>query len=298
VDWQANSSATGWMAGNLDIQTTTRTKTYVYQQGPTGNQNTTLVYDLRTGILLAAYTEIYIANDYHLGLQINEAVLLPTPFTLLVLGGAVAPVAILIKLLMAQRKRKRGEQKRNAARSAALVAILAATALAGNYALIGLPNVELSSVMVFLSGYLFGTSIGALVGLFAMTVYQFLNPWGPFIPPIGLAVIGCTMFAGILGGIVGRRRQFSKVADAEWYLNIGLLGALFTVFFDAVTNYAYSAAFGVPFLLALGVGLPFSAIHTISNLFLFSLLTPPIQQAAVYLRIEVLSTHSGKFKTD
>jgi uncharacterized membrane protein len=297
ADEQANSSATGWMAGFLDIRTTSNTKTYIYRQGPTGNQNTTLVYDLRTGILLAAYTEIYIANDYHLGLQVTEAVLRPTPLTLLVLGGSVAPAAILLWLLVGSRRRKRDDKQRNAARSAALVAILAATALAGNYALIGFPNVELSSVMVFLSGYLFGSPIGASVGLFAMTIYQFLNPWGPFIPPIGLAVIGCTMLSGILGGIVGRTRRFRKPPNAQWYLGVALLGATFTLFFDFVTNYAYSIAFGVPFLIALAVAVPFSAIHLISNFLLFGLLIPPIQRAAQYLRIEAGPSLSGESKT-
>jgi uncharacterized membrane protein len=286
VDQKANSSATGWMAGVLEIRTTASAKTYIYHQGPTGNQNTTLVYDLQTGILLAAYTEIYIANDYHLGLQLSEAALLPTPLALLVVGASVTPAAILIGLVVVFRRSRRKEMRRDPARSAALVAILAATALTGNYALIGLPNVELSSVMVFLSGYLFGIPVGASVGLFAMTIFEFLNPWGPFIPPIGLAVIGCTMLSGILGGAVGSRRRFSKHTGAQWYAGVALLGALFSLFFDLVTNYAYSATFGVPYLVALVMGLPFSAIHVISNLLLFGMLTPPVLRAAQYLRIE------------
>jgi uncharacterized membrane protein len=286
VDREANSSATGWMAGTLEIRTAASSKTYIYHQGPTGNQNTTLVYDLQTGILLAAYTEIYIANDYHLGLQLSEAALLPTPLTLLVVGGGVTPAAILVGLLAVFRRGRRKETRRDPARSAALVAILAATALTGNYALIGLPNVELSSVMVFLSGYLFGIPVGASVGLFAMTIFEFLNPWGPFIPPIGLAVIGCTMLSGILGGAVGSRRRLSKHTGAQWYAGVALLGAVFSIFFDLVTNYAYSATFGVPYLVALVMGLPFSAVHVISNLLLFGLLTPPVLRAAQYLRIE------------
>jgi len=286
VDQKANSSATGWMAGVLEIRTTARAKTYIYHQGPTGNQNTTLVYDVQTGILLAAYTEIYIANDYHLGLQLSEAVLLPTPLALLVVGGGVAPAAILIGLLVVFRRSRRKKVRRDPARSAALVAILAATALTGNYALVGFPNVELSSVMVFLSGYLFGIPVGASVGLFAMTIFEFLNPWGPFIPPIGLAVIGCTMLSGVLGGAVGSGRRYNKHTGAKWYAAVALLGAVFSIFFDLVTNYAYSVTFGVPFLVALVMGVPFSVVHVISNLLLFGLLTPPVLRAAQYLRIQ------------
>ena len=60
----------------------------------------------------------------------------------------------------------------------ALISILAALAIGGNYALSAIPNVELSSVMVFLSGFLFGPLIGVLVGLIAMTIYQLFSPFG------------------------------------------------------------------------------------------------------------------------
>jgi len=285
VDQKANSSATGWMAGVLEIRTTASAKTYIYHQGPTGNQNTTLVYDLQTGILLAGYTEIYFAHDYHLGLQLSEAALFPTPLTLLILGGGGAPAAISIGLLVAFRRRRRKETRRDVARSTALVATLVATALAGNYVLV-VPNVELSSVMVFLSGYLFGIPIGASVGLLAMIIYEFVNPSGSFILPIGLAVIGCTMLSGVLGGIVGRRRRFGEHEGIKLYVGIAALGALFSVFFDLVTTYAWAVVFGVPYLVALVWGLWFFAAHVTSNFFFFGLLTPPILRAARYLQIE------------
>lgn len=69
VDQDATNAATGFMEGDLDIQTTSTTKAYTYQQGIFGNQNTTLVYDLQTGILLEGYTEFFFLKDYHLGVQ-------------------------------------------------------------------------------------------------------------------------------------------------------------------------------------------------------------------------------------
>ncbi|MFX1562263.1 MAG: hypothetical protein ACFFDP_03035 [Promethearchaeota archaeon] len=159
-----------------------------------------------------------------------------------------------------------------------LIAILTATALGGNYALSGVPNVEISSVMVFLSGFLFGFTIGALVGFTAMTIYQFLNPWGPFIPPIGGAVIACTVFIGIVGGISGRNYQIGKTVEIKWVTGLALLGVTTTLFFDLATNYAYTITFGVPYIVAVTFGLPFSLIHVASNGLLFGLLTPPISQ--------------------
>ncbi len=57
-------------AGDILIITNNSNKIkFKYQQGNGGNQNTTLVYDMNTGILLECYTEIKISNDYHLGLK-------------------------------------------------------------------------------------------------------------------------------------------------------------------------------------------------------------------------------------
>lgn len=70
VDQDATDAATTFfMNGSLDILTTSTTKSYIYRQGPWGNQNTTLVYDLVSGILLSAYTEFFFLNDYHLGVD-------------------------------------------------------------------------------------------------------------------------------------------------------------------------------------------------------------------------------------
>jgi hypothetical protein len=70
VDQQATDAATTFfMNGSLDIQTTSTTKCYIYHQGPWGNQNTTLIYQLGTGVLLSAYTEFFFLKDYHLGIE-------------------------------------------------------------------------------------------------------------------------------------------------------------------------------------------------------------------------------------
>lgn len=166
---------------------------------------------------------------------------------------------------------------RNRSWTVALVAILAATGLGGNYVLSGAPNVELSSVMVFLSGFLFGTPIGALVGLVTMTIYQLWNPWGAFIPPIGLAVIGCTTFTGIVGGMVGRNNYLSRNVDKKWLtFSAALFGVITTLFFDLVTNFAFSITINQSYVIILWFGLPFMLLHIISNGILFGLLVPSI----------------------
>ncbi len=87
VDQAATDSATGWMEGNIEIHTSATEKTYTYHQGSFGNQNTTLVYDKNTGVLQAAYTEFFLAEDYHLGLQLAQTSLYLTPLALIILAG-------------------------------------------------------------------------------------------------------------------------------------------------------------------------------------------------------------------
>jgi len=96
VDQNATDSATGWMEGDLEIRTTASTKTYIYHQGPYGNQNTTLIYDLNTGLLQEGYSEFFFLSDYHLGIKLTQAVRLPTSLTILICGIGIVVVAIAI----------------------------------------------------------------------------------------------------------------------------------------------------------------------------------------------------------
>jgi hypothetical protein len=96
VDQQAtDAAATFFMNGSLDIQTTSVTKSYIYHQGPWGNQNTTLVYNLRSGILLSAYTEFFFLKDYHLGIEFMILTQNPTSLTTM-LFVAFFVIAIII----------------------------------------------------------------------------------------------------------------------------------------------------------------------------------------------------------
>lgn len=106
VDQNATDSATGWMEGDLEIRTTASTKTYTYHQGPYGNQNTTLVYDLYTGLMQEGYTEFFFLNDYHLGLKLVQAARFPTSLTVVVGGitSVVGVTAIVVVSLIRRRK--------------------------------------------------------------------------------------------------------------------------------------------------------------------------------------------------
>jgi len=102
LDWNAvdqaatDAAMSFYMNGSLEIRSTTRTRSYIYHQGPWGNQNTTLVYDVNSGILLAGYTEFFFLNDYHLGIQFAKLTQKPTSLTALLFIGILGVAVIIL----------------------------------------------------------------------------------------------------------------------------------------------------------------------------------------------------------
>lgn len=111
VDQAATEAATGfWMNGTLDIQEGLSTKTYKYHQGPWGNQNTTLIYDINSGILLSAYTEVFFQNDYHLGIDFVALTQNPTSLSIMLFVGVFGIVLIIVffAIVISRARSKKG----------------------------------------------------------------------------------------------------------------------------------------------------------------------------------------------
>jgi hypothetical protein len=116
LDWNTvdqaatEAAASFFMNGSLDIHDGLSTKTYNYHQGPWGNQNTTLVYDINSGILLSAYTEFFFLNDYHLGIDFVALTQNPTELNTLLFVGAFGVVLALVflGLVISRARSKKG----------------------------------------------------------------------------------------------------------------------------------------------------------------------------------------------
>ena len=97
VDQAATDAATSYyMNGSLNIRSTALTRSFIYHQGPWGNQNTTLVYDVNSGILLKGYTEFFFLNDYHLGIEFVNLTQRPTNLTTLLFMGVLGSAVIIL----------------------------------------------------------------------------------------------------------------------------------------------------------------------------------------------------------
>ena len=83
-------------------------------------------------------------------------------------------------------------------------AIFCAMAIAMGYSLMMVPNIELITVIIFLSGVTLNLWWGALVGLVAMGIYSGLNPLGSGLsfPPLFFAQIIAMSLCGIIGGLL------------------------------------------------------------------------------------------------
>ena len=164
-------------------------------------------------------------------------------------------------------------------RNICLIAILTAASIGSNYALIGLPNVSLMDLIVFVTGVSFGVFTGAATGILTWMVYGILNPFG-FSFPIWVATMMGEAVFGIVGGFL------SKKASGEFYhsnLEMALWGFILTFIYDLFTNVVYAVTFGVPIFYALATGwlVPpwFGILHEGSNMVLFLLATNPLIRA-------------------
>lgn len=124
----------------------------------------------------------------------------------------------------------------------ALEAALAALAIAVGYALNAIPNVELFTFVVFLSGALLGTRSGMRVGALAAIGYGLLNPYGLPGPPLLAALIISRMLIGLLGGILRPGLLVSSRPRRAAMFIAG--GVVSTLLFQALTNVALALTLG------------------------------------------------------
>jgi len=157
------------------------------------------------------------------------------------------------------------------------VAIMTALCVGSNYALIGVPNVKFMDLFVFVSGYLAGSLSGMTVGFLTWLVYGTLNPYGFDLPTLLATSIGETIY-GIAGGLMARSGlrlssdPSAALTERSYWgtsLRLGMLGFLLTFAYDLFTNVVTGTVFGIPLVLWIVQGVPYTVAHEVSNFFFF-----------------------------
>ena len=154
-------------------------------------------------------------------------------------------------------------------RRVALITILTALAVASDYALSAIPNVNLMDAIVLVSGALYGLRVAAPVAVLSWAIYGTLNPYG-FCLPILIA----TASSELVYALAGRMLRSDVLNDLNsgnfrGYLSLGaklaVVGCLCTLVYDFLTNMAFAFVFGVKPIVALIQGIPFSVMHVVGN---------------------------------
>ena len=164
--------------------------------------------------------------------------------------------------------------------------IFSAIAVGMGFSLMFIPNIELITVIVFLSGVHLGIGWGGLVGLTAMGIYSGLNPMGSGLsfPPLFLMQILGMAIAGIIGGLV-RPLIIGKKINLFLIAGLAIMGFIITLMYDLLTLLAYPMTAGLGFsgiLAALFKGLGFTLLHEISNAVVFTVTVPPVLRYIKY----------------
>jgi len=154
----------------------------------------------------------------------------------------------------------------------AIISSLVALCVATNYALVGVPNVKVMDFIVFVGGFCFGITAGALVGILSWTVYGVLNPYG-FVPQIWLATMFSESIYGVVGGLLGKNFASTDFHDQRVRLIIffAATGFILTMVYDVITNIVYAWTLNIPVITTMAVGAPFTVLHEISNTQIFGI---------------------------
>ncbi|MHA2386425.1 MAG: hypothetical protein ACXAEE_09485 [Candidatus Thorarchaeota archaeon] len=163
----------------------------------------------------------------------------------------------------------RSDSSINMSRRVSITAIMTGLALTGNYIFVGIPNVELGSAILFITGYVFGFRISASCSLLTAIIFGSINPWGGLIPQIWITQLIGWMYIAFAGSLIGSRgHSASSRLTKDWQL--GLVGAFLTFYFDLLTNLGYAWATGISYWITLLAGLSFMIIHVVSNAIIFA----------------------------
>ncbi|MFQ6115159.1 MAG: ECF transporter S component [bacterium] len=162
----------------------------------------------------------------------------------------------------------------------AAVGIFSGLAFAGGYIFVAVPNVEIITALIFLSGISLGTRNGILVGVIAQSLFSTLNPFGISPPPLFVAQVANRALVGYVGGRFGK---FNYEERKFWIIAVylGITGLLLTWLFDIMTDFSSFFISGFSFeqmKLTFLLGLAWYLVHGIGNTLIFALVLPVVIQ--------------------
>lgn len=170
----------------------------------------------------------------------------------------------------------------------ALISTFTALAIVLGYLLAYIPNIELFTLTIFLSGFILGKRDGMIVGLLSSLIFCFFNPFGA--SPLPLLAFQLTHYSitGLIGALTGNllQKKISFESNDDLYkltvmIIFGVIGALITSSFQIfsslvdVLSYFGTVDEFLPYFLT---GIIFTAIHIVGNTLGFIFILPGLIQ--------------------
>ena len=174
-----------------------------------------------------------------------------------------------------------------------LIATFTALAIVLGYTLAYIPNIEVFTLMIFLSGFIMSKKEGAIIGLLSASIFTFFNPLGPSPPPLFIYQLIHYSTTGLLGGLTKdflRNKEYFKPTEDLYIFRImllfGFLGAVITFVFDILSTLfgGFTVSITIDYFIASYLlGIVFTTVHLIGNILVFVFLLPGLIQVIMKL---------------
>ena len=174
-----------------------------------------------------------------------------------------------------------------------LIGTFTALAIVLGYTLAYIPNIEVFTLMIFLSGFIMSKKEGAIIGLLSASIFTFFNPLGPSPPPLFIYQLIHYSTTGVLGGLTKdflRNKEYFKPTEDLYLFRImllfGFLGAIITFIFDILSTLfgGFTVSITIDYFIATYLlGIVFTTVHLIGNVLVFVFLLPGLIQVIMKL---------------
>ena len=170
----------------------------------------------------------------------------------------------------------------------ALISTFTALTIVLGYLLAYIPNIELFTLMIFLSGFILGKRDGMMIGLLSSFIFCYFNPFGSSPLPLLAFQLFHYSITGLIGALtkdlLQRKKSFKQGEDLYKFsimALLGIIGVLITANFQIFSSIIHVLSFlgslneFLPYFLT---GSIFTAIHIIGNALGFIFILPGLIQ--------------------
>ena len=174
-----------------------------------------------------------------------------------------------------------------------LIATFTALSIVLGYAMAYIPNIEVFTLMIFLSGFIMSKKEGAIIGLLSASIFTFFNPFGPSPPPLFIYQLVHYSLTGISGGLAKNfmlNRKFFKPKEDLYVYQVmvifGVIGGILTFLFDILSTLfgGFTVSTSIDYFIASYLfGIVFTTVHLIGNILVFIFLLPGLIQIIMKL---------------